>query len=356
MFTKRHLLNKLSPRKLDEYLARGWYRSGQSVFTCNFLLKEGNLFTVVWTRMPLDGHTFRKGQRKLLRKVRSRFRIVIQPEQPTVEKERLYQLYRLNFKGHTAPSLRSSLLDNQDDNLFDSREIMIYDGDKLVGFSIFDLGEDSVQSIKGVYHPDYKSYSLGYYTMLEEVEFAKEQGKLYYYAGYVVPGYDAFDYKLRVGNKEFYDTEAEQWRPWTEFDPDNLLHKVMRKKLNLLQGELGRRGIPTRPGIYPLYETVFWDLEPRYHFNYPLVLQVYPDFHNYRYLNFVYDPQQKQYRFVACTSLQDVTEHLAFQLQPDPEIPIITELLGMTDNFLAGDKPKEAIYRMKMWISRQMYL
>lgn len=356
MFTERHLLQDLPPEKLDDYLAGGWYRSGQSIFTCNFLIKQGDLYTVVWTRLPLVDYTFRKGQRKLLRKNRERFKFVIRPEQFTAEKEELYQVYREDFKGRLAPTLRSSLLDDGTENIFDTWEICIYDEDKLVGFSIFDLGSKSMESIKAVYDPNYKQFSLGYYTMLEEVQFAKDKGCEYYYPGYVVPGYKAFDYKLRAGEMEFFIPSKKEWKPMEEFDESRLLHTVMLEKLEILQGELGRRGIPTRMGIYPLYETVFWNLEPKYHLSFPLVLQIYPDFHNYRYLNYVFDAKEEQYRFIPCQGLQDTTEYFSHHMTPEPKIPILTELLGMNDNFLAGDNPKEAIYRMKMWMSRQMFL
>ncbi len=356
MFTERHLPQQMPPKRLDDYLAEGWYRSGQSVFTCNFLLKEGNLYSVVWTRLPLHDFAFRRGQRKLMNKVKKRFDIVIRPEEITSEKEELYQIYREDFKGNLASSLRSSLFDGGKKNIYNTWEICVYDADKLVAFSIFDLGADSVQSIKAVYDPDYKNYSLGYFTMLAEIEYSLQRDDSYYYPGYVVPGYPAFDYKLRAGVMQYFRTEERDWRPYTEFDPTTSLRKIMQEKLETLQQALGRRGIPTRMSIYPLYETVFWNLESRYHLTYPLVLQIYPDFHLNNHLMYVYDPENLQYRFLSCNSLQDVTEYFTHHLQPDPKVSLITDLLGMSDSFLAGNSPKEAIYRMKLWMSRQMFL
>ena len=48
--------NRLSPAELDAYLAAGWYRIGQTLMTCRFLLFEGTLRSTVWTRTRLDGH------------------------------------------------------------------------------------------------------------------------------------------------------------------------------------------------------------------------------------------------------------------------------------------------------------
>ena len=41
-----------------------------------------------------------------------------------------------------------------------------------------------------------KKYSLGFYTMLLEIDFGIKSGAEYYYPGYVVPNYFKFDYKL----------------------------------------------------------------------------------------------------------------------------------------------------------------
>ena len=44
---------RILPEELDSYLARGWYRIGQTLMTCRFVLYDGNLRSAVWTRSPL---------------------------------------------------------------------------------------------------------------------------------------------------------------------------------------------------------------------------------------------------------------------------------------------------------------
>ncbi len=44
MFTEKHHLNFLSPKDLDNYLQRGWFRMVQTVFTCQFLFFENAIF------------------------------------------------------------------------------------------------------------------------------------------------------------------------------------------------------------------------------------------------------------------------------------------------------------------------
>ena len=73
-------------------------------------------------------------------------------------------------------------------SIFDTYEVAVYDGSKLIGLSYFDFGQKSVASLLSVYDvtDEYKKYSLGVYTMLLEVVYAQEQDKTYYYPGYVL--------------------------------------------------------------------------------------------------------------------------------------------------------------------------
>jgi len=111
--------------------------------------------------------------------------------------EKLFALYRASFDGYLAESFKAQVNGLAEGNVFDSMEVAIYEGDDLVAFSLFDLGMSSATSISGIYHPAYARFSLGYWTMLLEIAYAQEQKKLHYYPGYVVPGIDKFDYKLR---------------------------------------------------------------------------------------------------------------------------------------------------------------
>ncbi|MFT4974201.1 MAG: hypothetical protein ACI8S6_000083, partial [Myxococcota bacterium] len=67
----------LSPEALDAYLERGWYRMGQSVFTCRFVTFNGTLFPTIWVRLPLQGYTFRKSLRRRMRRNSHRFTIEV---------------------------------------------------------------------------------------------------------------------------------------------------------------------------------------------------------------------------------------------------------------------------------------
>ena len=340
---------------LDAYLAKGWYRYGQSLGTCRFLMKNGKLITVVWTRLEIPGFTFRKGQRKLMRKIENRFRVEVVPERRDhPEKEELYQKYREAFKEPIAPTLNLSLYDNKTRNLFNSFEVSIYDGEELIAFSVFDVGQVAVESIKGVYHPDYKEYSLGYYTMLAEIRHCMQHDLKYYYPGYVTPGLPAFNYKLRIGELEYFDNRTGAWHDWETFDESKLDGVDMLEKLRELKEALDLRNIKNRILLNPIYEIELWKLEPHFHFGFPIYIEAYSSQFRDRSLNFVYNPDEQMYRFIPCFMMQDITRHFPSSDLPDA-IPNAEELQGMVTNWRAGDSPEEAIRRMKVWMSQQMF-
>ena len=213
MFTVCHYPTRLTASQLDTYLTDGWFRMGQTIFTCFYLDIEEGIFPTIWLRKPLDNSGFKKSHRKLIRKIENQFRITIQQAEITEEKEKLYEIHKLRFNGPVAISLQEALLDNSPHNIYNTWEINIFDGERLIAASFFDLGETSAASIKGIFHPDYEKYSLGFYTMLKEIEFLQAEGFEYYYPGYFVVDYPKFDYKLRIGNLEFLDTSDMSWNP-----------------------------------------------------------------------------------------------------------------------------------------------
>ena len=87
MFTQVHHPKLMPPQLLDRYLARGWFRMGQTIFTCHFLNFKNNLYTAIWTRLDLQGYTFRKSLRKIINRNNQRFKTVFRKAIFDQEKE-----------------------------------------------------------------------------------------------------------------------------------------------------------------------------------------------------------------------------------------------------------------------------
>lgn len=306
MFALKNYPEVLRPQDLDAYLGEGWYRMGQSIFTTHFLFFDDEIYSAVWVRLPLRQFQFSKSNRKLIRRTEERFRCVIGPAVIDEEREELYQLYRDDFPGMIAPSLSDSLLDGEEANIYNTYEVAIYDDERLIALSYFDLGATALASIQGVYHPDYKKFSLGFYTLLAEIQFGIELGFAYFYPGYVVPGYPRFDYKLRIGPVEYYDLRRPGWLPYQQLAEKDIPIRKMTQKLQDLLPVLQEAGVGALLRYYPLFEANlfgFWRIP---FFDYPVLLYAGPGFEPSTHLVVVFDPRTQLYQLLRCINFEDV--------------------------------------------------
>lgn len=215
-YFKRTSLAKISPHELDNALEKGWYRAGQTIFTCSFVMIEGSIYSAIWLRQEISKLKFSKRRRKRLKEFKNEFEVSYQPFEMTEEKIELYKLYRKHFKGAPSFSIQSNLgYYPQGENIFNSYEVSLRKNGELIGYTVFDLGEESITSIISVYNnfdPQYEPLSIGINTMYLEMEFAQENKFKYYYPGYFVPGNERFDYKIKISKSlEFLDYFNQKW-------------------------------------------------------------------------------------------------------------------------------------------------
>ena len=322
MFTEKHFPNSITGEELDAYLEKGWYRMGLSIFTCHFLFFNDSLFSPIWLRLPLEGLVFRKSLQKIIRQNRQRFRTTVKHAVIDDEKEALFQRYRAGFKGILSATIQDSILDGQPNTIFDTFEVCVYDGEKLVGLSFFDLGNSSLASIKGVYDPDYARYSLGIYTMIEEIQFGLDLGFQFYYPGYIVPGYARFDYKLRIGasdDLQFFDLKTQGWQPMSRFTVQNIPVGVLSGKLDEVGRALLEAGITVQMLYYPAYEANNFMYENERLLESPLFLTLFNNvFPRPRFIIY-YDLWREKYVFTHCMPIEDLGLYFEHTMQFDTQ-------------------------------------
>ena len=308
MFADKHFPEILYPEELDVYLSNGWYRMGQSIFTTHFLYFDQDVYSAIWVRLPITDFQFKKRARKLLRKNLERFRVVIRQGYISPEKERLFQKYKASFDGRLSPNLKDYLLDGEDYNIYNTYEVAVYDEDYLVAFSFFDIGAESVASITGVYDPEYEANSLGYFTMLAEIRFCQQKELAFYYPGYVVPGYQRFDYKLRIGEVEYYDVKKSKWLPYPNLEYYDIPVRKIKNQLQQVQNALDQHQIESNILINPFFEAnLFCYWEARY-FDYPILLAL-PTQTKGENLNIIYDIKEDLIKVFQCKSIDDLTNY-----------------------------------------------
>lgn len=246
-------LHRLSAQKLDKLLEGGYFRNANIMFQSQVICLEGDVCDVVNIRLPLLGYQSPKRMERIAAKVEARFRVEVGKAKITEEKEALYLLHRQRFKGFQYRSLSQMLYGDSPVRIFDTREVAVYDGDRLIAFSFFDVGQHSMASILGVFDPEYKKYSLGLYTMYAEIKWALHKRYHYYYPGYILNGIAQFDYKLNLGTHEFYD-----WRSgtWNTNRPQSTVASTgsrLKDQLGKLAEMLAKANIPFRQMVYPFF-------------------------------------------------------------------------------------------------------
>ena len=138
-------------------------------------------------------------------------------------------------------------------SVFHTYEIEIRDEDgKLVALSYFDKGQHSIASLIGIYDPAYSKYSLGTFTMLLEVEYAMSLGYRFYYPGYIFDKPSVFDYKLKLGQFEYYDWRG-KWKPYDDFNQVESTSTTLKNRIEELKFQLEKHDLSYSEKLYPLF-------------------------------------------------------------------------------------------------------
>jgi arginine-tRNA-protein transferase len=202
------------------------------------------------------------------------------------------------------------LLEFSEDSIYDTWEIAVYDHQKLIACSFFDRGFNSIASIFAMYHPDYEKYSLGYFTLLAEIDYANTNGYSYFYPGYVVPGNKRFDYKLRIGPVEFFELKSEKWLDYGFLNPEKIPIYQIDKKIDAVKDYFEAKNYPIQKMYYSFFEINLVSLglvKQNDYLEYPIVLFI-PDTN---YLLITFDPRTELFHVLRC---KDLFEEKQFML------------------------------------------
>ena len=319
----------LSPESLDWHLGNGWYRMGSTIFTTHFLFFKNRPYSALWIRIDLQGFGFSKSQRKLLRKNAKLFDVSVAPRRIDAQREALYRKYANDFDGRLSPTIADSLEDYDNEIVFNTWETTVREkvSKQLVACSYFDLGSESAASILGIFDPKLRSFSLGYYTMLLEMEYCLQRGFRYYYPGYVVPGYQRFDYKLRLGESEYYDVRSGKWLPYRDLDPST--EAPVEAQVAALTRFCEAYGGDARLKIYPLFEAGLYDIWNDDYFPYPYLVPLSRK-QGSPFIVVAFDPKSSSYYVMECRHM--VQTQLLFNaeyLQSFAPDDFVTDLLAV---------------------------
>ena len=204
--------DSVTPMQLDMLLADGWRHFGTHFFRYNLGIYEDEIRRVTPLRIRLADLELSKSQRRVLRR-NADLDMQIQPIQITDETQDLFDRHKQRFKSGVPDSIYDFLSFEAADKPTRGLAVSVRNGGKLLAASFFDIGKTSISSIYGIFDPEEATRSLGIFTMLKEIGYARDSGKTLFYHGYAYEGQSFYDYKKRFSALESFDWDG-NWTPF----------------------------------------------------------------------------------------------------------------------------------------------
>ena len=234
----------------DELLAQGWFRGTDQMYQADLICIGEGLFSAQHIRLNVEKWAARKSHRKILRKLSS-CRVVYREAHCTQRHLELYEQQSKRFQSFVLKD-PVGLFHNPNYMGFRTMEVAVYEGDKMMAFSLFDCGFKSMASLLCCFDPDFAHFSLGIATMLLEIRYAQENGMMYYYPGYVLDEPTRMDYKLSLGHFE-YLLSNQQWKELDEKPASTSKARQIKSIIESISDLLNAFDFKHKIWLYPLY-------------------------------------------------------------------------------------------------------
>ena len=176
-------------------LERGWRRFGQ----INFVPVCRNCTECVSIRIDVKNYKFTQSDKRVFKK-NNNTDFYIQKPSMSVDHLALYNKYHSNMlkkkhwphKNITPGDYYNSYVDASKNY---GREILYIRDDKLIAVAICDFFTKAISSTYCYYDHDYESLSLGKYSILLQIDIAKQNNIPYLYLGYWIKDHYSMGYK-----------------------------------------------------------------------------------------------------------------------------------------------------------------
>lgn len=204
----------ITGEQLDALLEDGWRHFGTHFFRYSLNLYNDEVRRIIPLRAKLADFALSKSQRRILKR-NSDLNVDIRPIEITIEVDEMFHRHKRRFERGVPASIFDFLSPEPATIPCDAREVAVYDGERLIAVSFFDVGENSISSIYAMFDPAEEKRGLGIFTMLKEIEFARDSGRELYYPGYAYEGESFYDYKKRLSGLESFDWRG-RWTPFAD--------------------------------------------------------------------------------------------------------------------------------------------
>lgn len=207
------------PGAMQHLWATGWRHFGRMFFRYNLTLSGAAIQHIVPLRVDLKQFHLSKSQRRVLRK-NADVTCIISGAEITDELHEMFQRHKGRFKDNVPDSLHSFLADDPSAGPCECLMVKCLLDGQCVAASYFDVDQDAISSVYGLFDPEFGSRSLGLLTMLLEMEWAVAQGKQWYYPGYATLEASHYDYKKQFSGLQGYDWSSDTWMPYEAMQID----------------------------------------------------------------------------------------------------------------------------------------
>jgi leucyl-tRNA---protein transferase len=197
--------DQLNGAQMDYLWAHGWRHFGEYFF------RYSNVDEKHVTPLRIDLEKFKLSTSlKRILKVNQDLKVVIRDAFIDDEKAAIFQRHKLRFTENIPDTIYEFLSSNPAQIPCETKEVCLFENEKLIGVSFLDLGENSSSSVYSIYEPEITKRSLGIFLILNSIRYSMELGKRYYYLGYAYREPSHYDYKKRFSGLEKFDW-ADKW-------------------------------------------------------------------------------------------------------------------------------------------------
>lgn len=195
------------PTGFDDLMARGFRRQGLLFYRPSCL----GCAACVPIRVPVESFRPTRSQRRLLRRTEGRYTVEVGPVHYDPAHYAMYAAHAQQVSAENRPSrpaiYRASFLET----LVQTHQILFRVDGELAAVTILDEGASSVSSVYAFWDARFADLSPGTFSALWEIEWARANGKRYYYLGYWVEACERMVYKARFRPHELYDWANARW-------------------------------------------------------------------------------------------------------------------------------------------------
>jgi leucyl-tRNA---protein transferase len=202
----------VTPEQMDKLWALGWRHFGAHFFRYSVASHAGEDRLAIPLRIDLARFSLSLSQKRVLAR-NHQAKIVVRDTVIDQVKGRLFSRHRVRFKENVPESIYDFFSEDPARVPCLNREICVYEGDRLIAASFFDLGSEATSAVYAMFDPAESKRSLGIFTMLEEIRYSQQLGCRYYYPGYTYHESSICDYKKNFAALEYLDWDT-GWRPY----------------------------------------------------------------------------------------------------------------------------------------------